>query len=145
MKKLPILAILLAQTTLFAQTISETYPEDPASIEQAGVPKGEIIKGAFENSKIFPSAWREYSFRALGKRTISVLVVLILMFFLFKIKKILCPAVYKTLISNVLVLVNYIATQTRFATCLSYPLSIFSFFYGKKEKKHLIIIIKKAF
>jgi gluconolactonase len=61
MKKLIFFLILLGQTALTAQTITETYPEDSASIEQIGVPKGEIIKLTFENSKIFPGTWRQYS------------------------------------------------------------------------------------
>jgi gluconolactonase len=64
MKKLLFFLILLGQsalTALTAQTIAETYPEDSASIEQMGVPKGEILKLTFENSKIFPGTWRQYS------------------------------------------------------------------------------------
>ncbi|HEU0173575.1 MAG TPA: SMP-30/gluconolactonase/LRE family protein [Blastocatellia bacterium] len=38
----------------------ENYPPHPDSQEQAGVPKGEVLKFTFENSKIFPGAWREY-------------------------------------------------------------------------------------
>ena len=38
----------------------ETYPPHPDSQVQPGVPKGEIIKYTFENSKIFPGTWREY-------------------------------------------------------------------------------------
>lgn len=45
---------------LFAQTPTESYTEDVASIEQVGVPKGEVLKFTFENSKIFPGTWREY-------------------------------------------------------------------------------------
>ncbi|MCF0053554.1 SMP-30/gluconolactonase/LRE family protein [Dyadobacter sp. LJ53] len=45
---------------IFAQAPSENYPVDPASEEQAGVPKGEVLKVTFENSKIFPGTWREY-------------------------------------------------------------------------------------
>ncbi|MBL8208001.1 MAG: SMP-30/gluconolactonase/LRE family protein [Blastocatellia bacterium] len=37
----------------------ETYPAHPDSQVQPGVPKGEIIKYTFENSKIFPGTWRE--------------------------------------------------------------------------------------
>jgi gluconolactonase len=61
MKKLLFFLILFGQTALPAQTITETYPEDSASIEQIGVPKGEILKLTFENSKIFPGTWRQYS------------------------------------------------------------------------------------
>ncbi|MES2278938.1 MAG: SMP-30/gluconolactonase/LRE family protein [Bacteroidota bacterium] len=52
---------LIIPAALFAQTPVENYPEDPASVEHADVPKGEIIKLTFENSKIFPGTWREYS------------------------------------------------------------------------------------
>jgi gluconolactonase len=38
----------------------ETYPAHPDSQVQSGVPKGEVIKFTFENSKIFPGTWREY-------------------------------------------------------------------------------------
>ncbi len=37
----------------------ETYPAHPDSQVQPNVPKGEIIKYTFENSKIFPGTWRE--------------------------------------------------------------------------------------
>ena len=43
-----------------SQTTAESYPEDPASIEQQGVPKGELLKFTFDQSKIFPGTWREY-------------------------------------------------------------------------------------
>jgi gluconolactonase len=38
----------------------ESYPPSPDSQEQPGTPKGEVLKFTFENSKIFPGAWREY-------------------------------------------------------------------------------------
>ncbi|MEJ7769582.1 MAG: SMP-30/gluconolactonase/LRE family protein [Chitinophagaceae bacterium] len=44
----------------FAQAPVENYPDDPAAVEQAGVPKGELIKLEFSKSKIFPGTWREY-------------------------------------------------------------------------------------
>lgn len=47
--------------TGFTQNPVEKYETDPASVEQAGVPKGEILKFPFENSKIFPGTWREVS------------------------------------------------------------------------------------
>ncbi len=53
--------LLLCCGKLAAQTNPETYPVDPASVEQAGVPKGEILKFTFENSKIFPGTSREIS------------------------------------------------------------------------------------
>src|SRR5690242_6910906 len=46
---------------LSAQSPTETYPVDPASEEQAGVPKGEILKFTFDASKIFPGTTREVS------------------------------------------------------------------------------------
>lgn len=45
--------------TIFAQT-TENYPPHPDSSPQPGVPKGEVLKFTFENSKIFPGTWREY-------------------------------------------------------------------------------------
>jgi sugar lactone lactonase YvrE/enterochelin esterase-like enzyme len=50
---------LLCQGFLFAQQPAESYPVDSASIEQPGVPKGEILKFTFDQSKIFPGTWRE--------------------------------------------------------------------------------------
>jgi enterochelin esterase-like enzyme len=55
------LLVLLMPVSIFAQAPVENYPEDPASVEHAGVPKGEIIKVTFDSSKIFPGTWREYS------------------------------------------------------------------------------------
>lgn len=60
MRKL-LLAIGLLQTTLlFAQTQVENYPVDSASVEHAGVPKGEVLKFTFNTSKIFPGTTRDY-------------------------------------------------------------------------------------
>ena len=61
MKKL----LVLLSTILYplfspAQAPTETYSDDPASLEQPGVPKGEVLKFTFENSKIYPGTWREY-------------------------------------------------------------------------------------
>lgn len=39
---------------------TESYPPHPDSQPQDGVPKGEVLKFTFENSKIFPGTWREY-------------------------------------------------------------------------------------
>src|SRR5262245_53093393 len=44
----------------FAQD-TENYPVHPDSIAHEGVPKGEVLTFTFENSKIFPGTWREYS------------------------------------------------------------------------------------
>ncbi len=56
---LPVIFFLL-QVSAFTQTATETYPIDPASVEQQNVPKGEVLKFTFENSKIYPGTWREY-------------------------------------------------------------------------------------
>jgi sugar lactone lactonase YvrE len=50
---LTISPLLLAQTP-------EEYPGHPDAQAKEGVPKGEMLKFAFENSKIFPGTWREY-------------------------------------------------------------------------------------
>ena len=55
-----ILVFCISIKSLYAQTLAENYPVDPASEEQAGVPKGEVLKFTFEQSKIFPGTWREY-------------------------------------------------------------------------------------
>jgi gluconolactonase len=60
MKSLLLLLYLLLPVALFAQAPVEKYPVDSASVEHLGVPKGELIKLSFENSKIFPGTWREY-------------------------------------------------------------------------------------
>src|ERR1700712_2125725 len=56
-----ILLVLLFSNTVFGQApVEKKYDVDSASIEQAGVPKGEVLKFTFENSKIFPGTSREY-------------------------------------------------------------------------------------
>jgi len=59
MKKAIFIGSLLLSTILFAQQPQENYPEDSASILQAGVPRGEILKFTFNQSKIFPGTSRE--------------------------------------------------------------------------------------
>ena len=60
MKKYLFVLLLLFQQNLFAQQKEENYPVDSASVAQPGVPKGEVIKGVFDKSTIFPGTWREY-------------------------------------------------------------------------------------
>ena len=60
MKNIFILIFLISIKSIFAQTPTENYPVDPASEEQAGVPKGEVLKFTFNQSKIFPGTSREY-------------------------------------------------------------------------------------
>src|SRR3954470_21142698 len=60
MQKFLTIVFLLCSLNAFEQTPAETYPEDPASVEQAGVPKGEVLKFSFDQSKIYPGTFREY-------------------------------------------------------------------------------------
>ncbi|MEJ7679198.1 MAG: alpha/beta hydrolase-fold protein [Segetibacter sp.] len=60
MKKVLLIILLLAQIHAFEQAPVESYTEDSASVEHTGVPKGEVLKFTFNNSKIFPGTWREY-------------------------------------------------------------------------------------
>lgn len=60
MKRIFLLTFLFSARLLFAQAPVENYPADPASEEQTGVPKGEVLKFTFDQSKIFPGTWREY-------------------------------------------------------------------------------------
>ncbi len=61
--------VLLALTFVFwfsptasAQKSKEgPYPVDPASVKQEGVPVGELIRGTFADSKVFPGTTREYA------------------------------------------------------------------------------------
>ncbi len=57
MKSILLISLLVIQITAFSQEAD--YPVDPASVEQSGVPKGEIIKFTFDKSAIFPGTWRE--------------------------------------------------------------------------------------
>lgn len=59
MKKILLFLAMLANTVSFAQLPTEKYPVDSASVEHAGVPKGEVLKFTFDQSKIFPGTWRE--------------------------------------------------------------------------------------
>ena len=59
MKNFLLIALLFIQTIAFSQEAD--YPVDPASVEQPGVPKGEIIKFIFDHSTIYPGTWRECS------------------------------------------------------------------------------------
>ena len=56
---LPLLPFFFAAVVALGQT-TEDYPVTPDSKPQPGVPKGEVLKFTFENSKIFPGTWREY-------------------------------------------------------------------------------------
>ena len=51
---------LFSPVIFFGQSPTIKYEADSASIEQSGVPKGEILKFTFESSKIFPGTSRQY-------------------------------------------------------------------------------------
>ena len=61
MKNIFTFLLIISPFFLIAQVPYESYPEDSASIEQPNVPKGEILKFTFENSKIYPGTTREIS------------------------------------------------------------------------------------
>src|SRR5690348_8015981 len=60
MKQLLLAISILASISIEAQAPTESYPADPASTEQAGVPKGEVMKFTFDHSTIFPGTVRDY-------------------------------------------------------------------------------------
>ncbi|MEJ0101326.1 MAG: hypothetical protein WDO19_01690 [Bacteroidota bacterium] len=59
MKQIFFALCVLAHSIAFCQA-TETYPVDSASVEHTGIPKGEVLKFTFDQSKIFPGTWREY-------------------------------------------------------------------------------------
>jgi sugar lactone lactonase YvrE/enterochelin esterase-like enzyme len=61
MKRILFYLLLLIVGKTGAQTNPETYPVDPASVEQPGIAKGEILKFTFESSKLYPGTSREIS------------------------------------------------------------------------------------
>ena len=60
MRHLFFLSFVFCQFSICAQTKSESYPVDSASLQQPGVPKGEVLKFTYDQSKIYPGTWREY-------------------------------------------------------------------------------------
>jgi len=60
MRHLFFLSFVFCQFSICAQTNSESYPADSASLEHPGVPKGEVLKFTYDQSKIYPGTWREY-------------------------------------------------------------------------------------
>ena len=61
MKNQFLLLFFFICSNVFSQKPTEQYTIDSASIEQVGVPKGEILKFTYNNSKIFPGTTREVS------------------------------------------------------------------------------------
>jgi sugar lactone lactonase YvrE/enterochelin esterase-like enzyme len=59
MKKIFLFIAFIVSAYVFAQAPAENYPVDSASTEHAGVPKGEVMKFTFDQSRIFPGTWRE--------------------------------------------------------------------------------------
>jgi len=61
LRTLPILLLSLAAATGVCRYASAADPQPgPDSMTQPGVPKGEVLKFSFENSKIFPGTYRDY-------------------------------------------------------------------------------------
>ncbi len=60
MRNLLVIAFLFPCGLIFSQIPEANYPVDSASVEHAGVPKGELIKMSFDSSKIFPGTTRDY-------------------------------------------------------------------------------------
>ena len=60
MKKLLFLLLSFVSVHAHGQA-EETYPVDPASVEQPNVPKGEVLRFTFNSSKIYPGTTREVS------------------------------------------------------------------------------------
>jgi sugar lactone lactonase YvrE/enterochelin esterase-like enzyme len=52
---------LLLSFALTLNAAEPDYPVGPDSKPQEGVPKGEVVKGTFDSSKIFPGTTRDYS------------------------------------------------------------------------------------
>jgi len=52
--------LFLTPFILFGQNTPVKYPVDSASVEHAGVPKGEVLKFSFNHSTIFPGTTRDY-------------------------------------------------------------------------------------
>src|SRR6187401_2773029 len=61
MKNLLFCLCIFGYAYTFAQAPVEKYNVDSASVEHVGVPKGEILKFNFDQSKIFPGTSREVS------------------------------------------------------------------------------------
>jgi enterochelin esterase-like enzyme len=59
MRNLFLFVSMLAYISVLAQAPTEQYTLDSASENHPGVPRGEIIKFTFDQSKIFPGTWRE--------------------------------------------------------------------------------------
>src|SRR5258707_1019229 len=54
------MTMALLTAVAYAQPPAEKYSVDSASVEHAGVPKGELIRCRWDRSAIFPGTQREY-------------------------------------------------------------------------------------
>jgi sugar lactone lactonase YvrE/enterochelin esterase-like enzyme len=55
--------VAFTSAALSSQPAAQDKPEErrgPDSEEHAGVPKGEVVKGEFDKSAVYPGTWREY-------------------------------------------------------------------------------------
>src|SRR5688572_21189945 len=57
---LVLVILLVSGTASFARQNADENRLTPDSQPQPGVPKGEVLKFSFENSKIFPGTYRDY-------------------------------------------------------------------------------------
>jgi hypothetical protein len=55
-----VVTLLILPAAGLPQQATDDYPVGPDSVEQPGVPKGEVLKFSFEKSKIFPGTYRDY-------------------------------------------------------------------------------------
>src|SRR5450432_3134060 len=64
MKSLLALLAITLQIPVLSQSPAQPaplkYSVDSASVVQPGVPKGEVLKFSFSDSKSFPGTWRDY-------------------------------------------------------------------------------------
>src|SRR4030095_13717944 len=59
MKEFLFFPIIFFHSILLSQKSVENYPTDSSSRDRPGIPKGEMLKFTFDQSKIFPGTWRE--------------------------------------------------------------------------------------
>ncbi len=52
--------LLCSPAPAVAQAGGNNYEPGPDSKAQPGVPKGEVLKFSFENSRVFPGTYRDY-------------------------------------------------------------------------------------
>ena len=60
MSPIPLLALALALALSISTRAADAYQPGPDSQPQPDVPKGEVTRHTFEDSRIFPGTWREY-------------------------------------------------------------------------------------